>query len=261
MPITLGERRMRSQSEVQVGRSRRRMRLASYIATAMGTTALASSADAGVISIDVAGKGLTGDNGGLGISLGGASKSVTGLFPPGSPGTLGVFAWGDSTTPLYYFAGFTGSNGLSIAADGGIHSTTVFASNAEIGPGARWSTDSFETGFNVYKYGYENKKPNFQNGFIGFRSQVGSDYYYGWLEVTWSNGSGWGGVFNILSGAYESTPNTMIKAGDTTGGGGGAVPEPASSAVVALLMGGTALRQWRKKRRDAESADSESLAS
>ena len=34
-------------------------------------------------------------------------------------------------------------------------------------------------------------------------------------------------------------------------GGGGTVPEPSSGVVVAMLMAGTALRQWRKNRREA----------
>ena len=103
-----------------------------------------------------------------------------------------------------------------------------------------------------YIYGRNDyKAPVFgTNSFMGFRFSTNEnvDVYYGWLEVTW-NGTD---TFQILAAAYEDTPNTAIAAGST---GGGAVPEPASSAIVALLMGGTALRQWRKKRCENDTAN------
>jgi hypothetical protein len=62
---------------------------------------------------------------------------------------------------------------------------------------------------------------------------------YGWLEVIWNNTSN---QFQLVSGAYESTPNTPIVAG---------VPEPstiAAAGVAALAMGAGAIRRARRAR-------------
>jgi hypothetical protein len=234
----------------------KRMRLEAYLSLGVGMIGMTASAEAGVVTIDVTTRGLTGYNGGLGVPGNGAFKYVPSLFPPGSPGSLGVFAWG------YYagnVSGLRGRTGLTLAVSGGLANPTVFALNAPIDSAATWSSDEKATSFNVPDTdGSEVKTPNFSNGFIGFRSEVNSNYYFGWLEVSWNNTAGYGGVFEILRGAYESTPNTLIFAGDT-GSGGGAVPEPTSGAIAAMLLGGTALRQWRKKRRDSDSAAKECL--
>lgn len=67
---------------------------------------------------------------------------------------------------------------------------------------------------------------------------------YGWLEVTWNQSST---QFQLVSGAYESIPNTPIVAG---------VPEPASiaaSGMAALALGAGAIRRARRSRK-AEAA-------
>ena len=72
--------------------------------------------------------------------------------------------------------------------------------------------------------------------YMGFRvGPFGGPYNYGYFEVTWNSTSE---QFQILSGAYESTPNAPI-----------AVPEPATMAltgIAALALGAGAIRRSRK---------------
>lgn len=86
--------------------------------------------------------------------------------------------------------------------------------------------------------------------YMGFRFGNGTDWNYGWLEVKWDAGAN---TFEILSGAYESTPNVGILAGSV------AIPEPRSAVALGMLaLGGAAVRRYRKSRR--ERAVSESAA-
>jgi hypothetical protein len=147
------------------------------------------------------------------------------------------------------------SNSDLIFATGTTYSTpSKYALGDYIGP----SSGNFRGGpakplFNYFGYVSPNFGPSSYMGFRLTTTGFGTYYTYGWVEVTWD-----GANFEILSAAYEDTPNTSILAGDT---GAAPVPEPASSAVVALLMGGTALRQWRKKRRDQDQVNRQTLAS
>ncbi|MBM5816667.1 MAG: hypothetical protein FJ083_08790 [Cyanobacteria bacterium K_Offshore_surface_m2_239] len=52
--------------------------------------------------------------------------------------------------------------------------------------------------------------------YLGFQSTVGPDTYYGWLAIDWNNTAGIGGVYQLLSAAYESSPNTPVPAGSFT---------------------------------------------
>jgi hypothetical protein len=79
---------------------------------------------------------------------------------------------------------------------------------------------------------------------MGFKTTQGN---YGWLEVTWTASTG---EFQILSGAYESTPDVAILAG--AGAGPAAVPEPGTWAAAALLAGGAAFVRWRKRRDETQ---------
>ena len=75
---------------------------------------------------------------------------------------------------------------------------------------------------------------------MGFKTAQNN---YGWLEVSWSSSLlDW----EILSGAYETSPNTGI---------GIPVPEPVAvslAGVAALAMGGAAVRRWRTARREQQ---------
>jgi hypothetical protein len=94
--------------------------------------------------------------------------------------------------------------------------------------------------------------PNFVSGnYLGFRFSAASaptDYFYGWLGVTWD-----GTNMNILSGAYETTANTAILAGATapSSGPSSSVPDSSSTGALGLLLGGVLVRHWRRQRRTA----------
>jgi hypothetical protein len=153
--------------------------------------------------------------------------------------------------------GLGGYYKLAFATLGSPASPINFSSGSSIGSDSNFASGLNATGFVAYYNYLTYTSPNFgPNSYMGFRiDNEDSTFNYGWLKVTWD-----GTNFEILGGAYQTTPDTPILAGDTVGGGGGAVPEPASSAVVAMLMGGAALRKWRKNKRNAKNSSFESLA-
>jgi len=222
----------------------RRDRLKTYLATGLGACGVATSAEAGVVSININSPNISGPNAGV---ASGSNRSINN-WPIAGGGSLEI---------LNGYNGFTGLDAdgtFGFAIDGGTASPRNFSTGSLIDSSATWSGGDVYTVFKLYTY----VSPSFgPNSFMGLRfsTDSGTTWKYGWIEVTW-NGTD---TFEILAAAYEDTPNTPILAGNT--GGGGAVPEPASGAVVALLMGGTALRQWRKKRRENDAANSDSLAS
>jgi hypothetical protein len=221
-------------------RKSRRSRLEVYLAAGSGAVLLAGSSEGAVVSIDL---------------------SSLNAITPGQTLQVNNFAGGVDTMyarlrgPGQGVTGFTSSGSQNGAAYIGFrYGTTVvkFLTGQSIGP----STNSgFNWGGGLYNSAFRDpyvSGPNFGAGeFVGFKTTEGR---YGYIEVTWTND----GPFNIIRAAYESDIGVAILAGAQPSG---AVPEPASSAVVALLVGGTALRQWRKKRREAEPTNSDSLAS
>ncbi|MGA1372832.1 MAG: hypothetical protein ACO3Z6_14625, partial [Pseudomonadales bacterium] len=126
-------------------------------------------------------------------------------------------------------------------------SPTNFAMGATINSAAGvWSDDSFKT---LFRYDYAagvTQSPDFGvANYMGFRFGSGSNYYYGWLEVTWDSASR---DWQIHSGAYENTVNTAIAAGQ----GAASVPAPSPASLLALIVGGAALRRWRAGRRQQQ---------
>lgn len=230
---------MQSVSTINQRRSRRG-RLEAYLAAGVTAAGLSTAADAGIVTIDVS--GISGPNAGV---ASGQNQYIYN-FPIAGP-TLEIY------NNSFDMSGLDGDDFLQFA-NGGVYASPVnFSAGTEISIASMWSGIGNNT---VFRNGLASAPVFGANSYMGFRfsTDSGANYNYGWIEVTW-NGTD---TFEILSAAYEDTLNTPILAGDT---GAAPVPEPASGAVVALLMGGTALRQWRKKRRDAETADSESLAS
>ena len=79
--------------------------------------------------------------------------------------------------------------------------------------------------------------PDFGAGsYIGFKS---ANNHYGYLEVTWTSATN---TFEILSGAYESTPGVGIRAGAA------AIPEPSTAM---LSLGALAAGAFIRRRKQA----------
>ena len=229
-----------------------RYRLEAYLAAGLGSCGLASSAQAGVVTLDLTRAGsnqvdITGVNGGAAFTFG---RNAYDFFLPGNRLT--------ALNNFYFNWGISGSYGLELGTLGAKASPQAFSQGDNIGSSTStaWRTGFYNSSFRV---GVTESPAFGANTYMAMRSTVGTDFYYGWIEVTWDPNTD---QFRLISAAYEDTPNTAILAGDTSGGPA-PVPEPASSAVVALLMGGAALRKWRKSKnkQDAQEPSSESLAS
>lgn len=108
---------------------------------------------------------------------------------------------------------------------------------------AWWRAQNFQTTSNDIQLGWATDG---DTGFAGIRFLSGSDFYYGWIEMTRLPG----GNIRLDSWALESTPNLGI----TTPGGGGAVPEPASVGLYALAAGAAGVRALRKRTSKGVSA-------
>jgi hypothetical protein len=185
----------------------------------------APQADAAIVPINVGPTGfnITGPNAGLDPGY----DITLNPFPFTGAGRLTIrndvgSQWG--LAPL---------SGLQIAAGAQDARPTRFTSGQSIDSNAAFSINSYKT---VFRDG-SSASPAFGAGsYLAFRTAQSN---YGWLEVTWDSTTD---VFQIYSGAYESTPNTPIVAG---------VPEPAAIAaagVAALAMGAGAIRRARKAR-------------
>ena len=230
-----------------------RYRLEAYLAAGLGSCGLASSAQAAVVTLDLTKAGsnqvdITGVNGGL---ADGSFTSVPGFFLPSLVNELTVLNNNG-------YLGIDASLGLEFGrkpvSGGAVPQAFSFGDSIGGSTSTTWSSSGYRTYFKTNSRKSEAFGPN---TYMAMRSTVGANRYYGWIEVTWDPTLD---QFRLISAAYEDTPNTAIKAGDT---GPAPVPEPASSAVVALLMGGAALRNWRKNKnkQDAQEPSSESLAS
>jgi len=206
-----------------------RARLEAYLAVGVSSLGLASSASAGVISIDLS--GLTGAN--AGVAAGG--YKILSNFPVSGDTAYLLNGYGSKTVTGIAF------NQSGIATlDNGNARPKNFAAGATIDGNNLFNTGYASVGFRAF--GSVSADVG-ANSFLGFKTDNGR---FGYIEVTWTAATN---TFFLQSTAYESEIGVAILANATSGGGGGEVPEPASGAIAVLLMGGTALRQWRKKRR------------
>ena len=222
--------------------SARRALLGAFLAVVVGAIGLGASSQAAVVSVDLT--GFTADN--MGASNGNYR------FCYAIPGVelFAANAWqGNSGLTINNGGGITGF--LATGSTGTTHVPINVGPGVAIGASSGVFTDSLSA--TSFKSNFRTAPDFGPNSFLGFRTPAGQ---YGYIEVLWTTSTN---TFKWVSAAYESDAGVAIQT--PSGGGGGAVPEPASGAVVALLMGGTALRQWRKKRRDQETACDESLAS
>ena len=207
-----------------------------------GLAALSSAAQAAVVVInlnDPKGDGTTAPNNsdtlvGPYPSFGGISDWLDQPFF-GSSGPLNI----DNSSQI---VGIGGTGITAISADIYNATPTNFSAGASIGSGSPWNG----TGANQLFRSPSAVSPNFGAGsYLGFRIEKQAspgNYYYGWLEVTWNGTS-----MNILSGAYERTVNTAIRAGATSS----SVPDSSSTGALGLLLGGVLVRHWRRQRRAA----------
>jgi len=247
-----------------------RLSLGTYMACAatVGVYGLASSAEASIVVLNLASvgspsKNITGLNGGT--AAGG--KTDVDNFPSatGTPDMDVYNMFVDSYSNETYH-GVDGDSGLAFAVTGSSNaSPRAFSAGESIddaSQGIQWSYRSNETVFYHKDIGGTAfSSPNFgANKYLAFRvmqSAGSGNYQFGWIEATWNSTTK---QYQLLSAAYETSFNTAIAAG-STGGSGGTVPEPSSGVAVAMLMGGTALRQWRKNRREAATNANDNLAS
>jgi hypothetical protein len=197
-------------------------RLGAYLAAGIGASTVATpTADAAIVNIDI---------GPTGFNIGGVNGGVAyGSFA--SVNNFPFYGAGNFVLANAYvgFFGFGGS-GLEFANYGGFATPINFALNTAIDGSAAFSISNYLSRFRAGPYGSADFGPG---SYMGFRTATNN---YGWLEVTWDSKSS---QFEILSGAYESTPGTAILAG--------AVPEP-SSSLLALVAGGAAFARRRRQR-------------
>jgi len=193
---------------------------------AAGLLFSAGTAQAGLISINI---GPTGFNIG-GINGGVAGNNVRSVSDfPISGNAMNL--WNYS-----FLQGMIPQNGLGFATGISGASPVKFSLNGLIDSSSSYNTSGQESAF---RRPAGVVSPDFGSGsYMGFRT---SQNNYGWLEVTWTASSS---EFQILSGAYESTPNVAVLAGAA------AVPEPSTCAslLAGLACGGYSLFRRRNAR-------------
>lgn len=220
---------MNTQARTRKSSAKHSARLGAYLATGISASTVATStSDAAIVMLNIGSTGfnIDGVNGGLNPN----TYLEISNFPFAGGGKLMIFNGYAQNFGLD--GGMAASTfNLEFAINGGVTSPRNFALNEVIGYGALFSSNQ---GLTEFKY-YGNTSPNFGSGsYMGFKTATGN---YGWLEVTWDSKLS---QFEILSGAYESTPGTAILAGAT------GVPEP-SSSLLALVAGGAALTRRRRQ--------------
>ncbi len=215
-------------------------RLGAYLAIGVGTGALATSAEATPVSIDVS--SISGVNGGV---MPGAF-TITSEFPTTYAGSLWLF---NGYTPFQVTGlsfQYPGS-GLGFATGNQTATPINFAAGTLIDATA--GGGAFNNNYNAVFSMNSFVSPDFgPNSFLGFKDNYGR---YGYIETTWNSTTK---VFQILSAAYESDAGVAIRTP-----GGAAVPEIDPSGLasaMSLVMGSVAMLEQRRRKRAAAVAES-----
>jgi hypothetical protein len=208
----------------------RRHQLAMGVALLGCTLAAVPSARAAVVAIDVS--TFNGVNAGMSY---GNSRTISNF--------VGGHDLGLNFSSSYVGLQSLASSSFQFAHDGG----STNANPHDFGPGSdisawggEWSGGIWRTLF-VYDNGTQYLSANFgASSFMGFRFGDGTNWNYGWIEVTWT----WGGSvptssFQILAAAYESTVGAAIVTPS------GAVPLPGAAGLAAIGLVGLRGRRRR----------------
>jgi hypothetical protein len=220
---------------------RRQAKVGGYLAASVGASVLGTApSEAAIINIDLGPSGFNILGLGGGVAPGNQRDIYN--FPVAGGNTLGIFNF-----PGAYGLGST--LGGDFATGSGYATPTNFAKNSLIDGSVTFAPSGGAPQglyYSLFYYG-GSSSPDFGPGsYMGFRFPNGSDFSYGWLEVTWTAATS---EFQILGGAYESDPGVGILAGAV------AVPEPSTVAltgIAALALGAGAIRRSRKARSAAE---------
>ena len=194
--------------------------LTSYLTTAVTVGTLASSAHAAIVSLDIT--SISGPN--AGVAPGSFNSIDMSTLHSGLSGQLQTYngidgKWGmDVDSGAYFIINGGPTSPRNIASGNPIYFPNYF--------------DDL-SGRLLFRFG-GNVSPDFGAGsYIGFHDTYGR---LGWLEVTWTSATN---TFEILSGAYESTPIMGIAAG--------AVPEPSTAMLSLGALAAGALIRRRKQ--------------
>ena len=213
-------------------------RLGAYLAIGVGTGALATSAEATPVSIDVS--SFSGVNGGV---ASGGFTNVNG-FPTTNAGRLflaNAYGFFQATGLTFQLPGLGFATGNQDATPYNFAAGTLI--DATAGGGA------FNANYNSVFSTNSFVSPDFgPNSFLGFKDNYGRS---GYIETTWNSTTK---VFQILSAAYESDVGVAIRTP-----GGAAVPEIDPSGLastMSLVMGSVAMLEQRRRKRAAVVAES-----
>jgi len=208
-------------------------RLGAYLAIGVGTGALATSAEAAVVPIDVS--SISGVNGGV---TAGTFRTIYN-FPAFGAGNLflaNAYTTNQTTGLSFQYPGLGFATGVSLATPVKFAAGTLI--DATAGGGTFYADYNSIFKFNAFV------SPDFgPNSFLGFKDALGR---YGYIETTWNSTTN---EFRIFSAAYESVAGVGIMTP-----GGAAVPEidPAGLAsTMSLVMGSVAMLEQRRRKRAA----------
>ena len=158
---------------------------------------------------------------------------------PGGIKSKGLGLWAvDSTNNRIALATKSGGNG-------GVWVATRLGRATATGAGMTWNAMSWaQVEVQVLVQNSDGTRPSFTSSYYLFSFQdSNNDKHYGWMLGTLTSNS-----YNLISYAYDTTPNQVIATGDT---GTAAVPEPSSlalGAMGALVLGAAGVRKWKKDR-------------